>query len=156
MRKYESAAGRYTDSQADRMGRELMTLSNSLDKELQPQDVVRWAKKNKRSEIHKQMDWNDTSAANKWRMQQARLIICDISIIDSGESESLRAFHSVVVDRGTDQERRRYVPLISVTKSEDEAEQVVATAKREIADWKNRYRKYRNYLSQYFDGLDGV
>lgn len=30
------------------------------------------------SELHKCFDWNDAEAAEKWRLQQARLIVCNL------------------------------------------------------------------------------
>lgn len=45
------------------------------DRMLHCNEVVAWAKKNTRSELHAALDWDDKSAAHKFRLSQVRQLI---------------------------------------------------------------------------------
>lgn len=47
----------------------------SKDKMLHAENVVAWAKRNTRSALHRQFEWNNTKAASEFRLWQARRLI---------------------------------------------------------------------------------
>ena len=63
----------------DLVNSELHKISKNRD-EISPQDIVEYAKKNENSELHKCFTWDDTEAAEKWRVHQARQILCNLKI----------------------------------------------------------------------------
>lgn len=55
---------------------ELMAIqSASRDKMLHPANIVAWAKRNQKSALHRQFEWNNSKAAERYRLWQARQII---------------------------------------------------------------------------------
>jgi|SRR5215467_4369684 len=53
---------------------ELLVIKNEHET-LQAESVVEWARRNPGSEIHGALEWNDTEAANQWRLAQVRRLI---------------------------------------------------------------------------------
>jgi hypothetical protein len=66
---------------------------------LKVEDVLNEAR-DEGSILHKHFEWDDSEAAQKYRLQQARALIqrCKITLIDSAPVE-IRAFVSLPVDR---------------------------------------------------------
>lgn len=65
---------RVKKSELDKIASELETIE-SRDGTLHPENVVEYAKKHKRSVLHKQFEWDDNAAAAAYRLEQARSII---------------------------------------------------------------------------------
>lgn len=65
---------------AETARKELEKIRKKNDGELNPQYVVNAAKSN-RHKLHKFFDWDDTSAANEYRLTQARSIIRSIVVV---------------------------------------------------------------------------
>lgn len=106
------------------------------------------AAKRPSSPLHKYFDWDDSDAATKWRVHQARMMICwvTVEVKDSPKSEPVRAFYNVhdAEEPAEGEERGRgYVTLENVMDNEDYRRQVVEGALREAEGWANRYRAYR-------------
>lgn len=49
--------------------------SASKDRMLHAANVVAWARRNRKSALHRQFEWNNTKAANEFRIWQARRLI---------------------------------------------------------------------------------
>lgn len=64
-----------------------------------PSAVVEFAKRNKRSALHKEFEWNNTKAAQQYRLEQARHLI--------------RLYVNVVPTENGDIPARMYVSLVS-------------------------------------------
>ena len=60
-----------------------------------PKQIVEKAR-NESTELHKCFDWDDTTAAEKWRIQQARQVVCCLVIkqVDDRTNETpIRTFY---------------------------------------------------------------
>jgi len=51
------------------------------EKGAQPQDLLEWAREHPDSEIHAKFTWDDSEAAEKWRLTEARTIIRSYTIL---------------------------------------------------------------------------
>lgn len=108
------------------------------DGTLSPQRVVEFAR-NKRTELHKRFDWDDTKAAEKWRLYQARAIIqVVVNVIDTrkGPIES-RAYVSLDRDRG----KNGYRTIVSVLDDPELRAELLEQAKNEAHLWSVRYKE---------------
>lgn len=104
-----------------------------------PENILE-ASKSKRSLLHRLFNWNDESAANQYRLQQARTIInnIEIVIISDGQPRQMPVFEIITKD-----DKRIYKSIEEFTI--DDAEQVRRQAIREINIWKNKLE----YFSQF-------
>lgn len=52
----------------------------SIGDDVKPQQIVDYAKDNPGSELHKCFTWDNNIAADKWRLQEARNIVCNLVV----------------------------------------------------------------------------
>lgn len=98
-----------------------------------PEQIVEFAR-NKRSELHKCFEWNDSIAAEKYRLQQARVIMCNIVYADhedASESIKIRVYQSV---------GNTYRPSVKIIQNEDEYKLLLERAYAELRSFKQRYK----------------
>lgn len=108
---------------------------------LTPSLVVE-AAKDPESPLHRYFEWDDTAAANKYRLAQARQLIGRVRI-DMGSSEKpemVRVFASVVEDN-----QRSYKSVTEIRSSAELTQQVLEQASADIRSFQKRYER--------FDGL---
>lgn len=106
-----------------------------------PEDVVSAARKED-SLIHSFFDWDDSSAAEKYRLWQARQLTKEVVI--EYEGTSVPAYYNVVVNRTeSNSGSQGYVPLERILSEEDLHNQVVAEAIRELRYWQKMYNSLR-------------
>lgn len=73
----------------------------SLDKDglLRPEVAVLWARQNPDSELHRKLEWDDSEAAEQWRVDQVRQLIRVIVVPSSETGQHVRAYVSQPSDR---------------------------------------------------------
>ena len=89
------------------------------------------------SPLHKYFDWDDTSAAQKYRLEQASSLIgaCRVLVtLKSGDEKMVPKFVNVVV-----KDVRQYLPREQVAKSANLSLQVVQSAREALESWESRY-----------------
>lgn len=91
------------------------------------------------SPLHKVFDWDDSSAGNKYRLFQARLIINNIRVEIMGNETSAFINAVVKVDKIP---MRGYISTTKALKKKDVMRQIVAIATREIEYWQRKYEAY--------------
>lgn len=70
---------------SDKVRNELLAIQRaSKDKMLHAATVVGWARRNRKSALHRQFEWNNTKAANEYRIWQARRLIQLTIVSDDG------------------------------------------------------------------------
>lgn len=117
---------------------------------LTPEHVVEDAR-SVRSPLHNAFEWNDTVAAEKYRLDQASYLIRAIIVVPQGETSDrppLRAFVNVKKD-----EQRGYTSLDVAMSDSDLRAQVVQQAWSELLGWRERYREYQE-LAKVFSVID--
>lgn len=117
---------------------------------LDPADVVADARRS-RSPLHKFFEWNDSEAAEQYRLEQARKLIRAVVIIMPDlPRRPVRAFVSVRQDGDTE---RSYTSTVAAMESPALRAQVLASARAELANWRQRYRNLEEF-SKLFDQID--
>lgn len=131
-----------SEEKAQIYGDELEKIASNQD--LTPNAVVE-AAKDENSPLHECFDWNNKTAAENWRKQQARRLInmIEIEIINNNDIMYVPAFESVTIVN-VDSNNKAYKPIAEIMSEEDYRNQLVQIAWREIKYWKDKY----GYLNQ--------
>lgn len=120
---------------------ELMSIYHR-DGALNPEAVIGVAK-DKKSALHEHFDWDDSEAAHKYRLDQARrLIRVAVMVIPSLSNEPVKQFVSIRALRGSEQ--GSYIATADLISDEAKYEMAKADALRELERIKYRY----NYISE--------
>lgn len=84
--------------------------------------------------LHKEFEWNNTKAADKWREHQARNIINSIILVDEQEQETaVRAFFKLETKTPT------YESVVSIVRQEDKYAALKEAALRELKAFQRKY-----------------
>lgn len=126
---------------AEEVGAELKKIAS-----ITPTTIVKLAK-DKSSPLHKYFEWDDTEAAKKYRLTQARNLILAIGF--ESENGFTRAFESVVINNN-----RVYIPIDKIANSPDLIDQVMKAALGELVFWKAKHQKYKTFFGGVFDEID--
>lgn len=120
---------------ANKVGKEIETINKSG--ELNRENILEYAKNNKESEIYKCFEWDDKIAGEKYRLNQATMILNSISIVIKKEQppKPIRAFVNV---RNSD-DNKIYKSIIEVLENDEEYEQLLRKAEREFKNYKEKY-----------------
>lgn len=111
-------------------------------------DLVDWAKRHPDSALYKAFEWDDTIAAQQYRLQQAaQLIRLHIS-----KEEGVRTFVSLSVDRVTG---GGYRHVQDVVKDTDLRTVMVADALAEFQRVRMKYRHLQEFV-KVFEAVDEV
>lgn len=89
------------------------------------------------SPLHKAFTWDDTEAAEKWRLEEARLLIANIRIVrstDTEERERVRGFVS------TPGRKCSYVTLDNALKKDEFRTYLLEQARRDTEAYVSKYR----------------
>lgn len=87
------------------------------------------------SELHKCFDWDDAKAAEKWRLQQARHIVCNLVIKETSDTPKpeVRLFFKTDSESG-------YKPTVLIMQDKDEYQKLLARALAELSSFKAKYK----------------
>ena len=116
---------------AQKVSDEILTLGDSVE----PSAVVEKAK-DKSTELHKCFEWRDDIAAEKYRLHQARGILCNLVIEkkdDTTVSEPIRLMYKTVENEG-------YKPIDLIMTKQDEYQALLQRAYSELRMLKNKYK----------------
>ena len=91
--------------------------------------------------LHSHFEWDDSIAAESYRVSQARAIIRIVRVVDPAADDGARAFISIASDRGTS-----YRSLADVRNSADLRDSVLAAAERDLEAFERRYKNLREVL----------
>ena len=107
-----------------------------------------------RSPIHSYFDWDNNSAADKFRLWQARMLIRTVNVIYEGlPDKQTRGFVNIKVDVGTDEPQRGYLGIARVLSDADMRSQLLERARHELREWRKRYNDL-NELAAIFEAID--
>jgi len=122
--------------------KELKVIADKHDGVLKPDDVVKFAKSSKTS-LHKAFDWDDTTAAHKWRIDQARALIrFSVEVITiKNKDVTVRVFMSPVAkERDSNGNGNSGYKLVStLLKTKMGRQDILDTALSELETFKNKY-----------------
>lgn len=104
---------------------------------LRPADVVEFAR-DPATALHTRFEWDDSKAADQYRLEQARLIIrCTVRLIHP-DSPPVHAYVSLHDDRRAGDSYRSIVDVLADPRLR---EQLLAQALREAESWRMRYER---------------
>jgi len=131
---------------------ELDTLAEASEGYLSPRSVVKWAEQHPDSALHAKFEWDDSKAAQKYRLSQARQIIRVHveTVVENGQNT--RAFVSLQKDRVPE---RGYKALRDVLDDPVERRILVAQARRELARLRQKYAILEE-LGGVWDAIDAA
>lgn len=109
---------------------------NFPDGKVDAEDLVDLSKDPK-AITHRYFDWDNKSAAHRWRIHQAQRYIK--AIVVSVEGEDTPAFHHVYLK---DEDKTSYVRVDECLKNDDLWQQVIQEALRQAESWSARYQRY--------------
>ena len=135
------------------------TVSRELDiigEEAKPQQIVDYARTHKKSELHKCFTWDDDKAAEKWRLQEARLITCNLvycEVHSNGKQEPVT--YRV---RMRNETTGGYKKLSVMINQPEEYEKLLAMAVSELRNFKCKYEKLSSAekLRAVFEAIDAI
>lgn len=117
------------------VGEELERIRSAHSGELYPAHVIE-AAKNPKNPLHKHFEWDDKIAAEKFRLDQARLLIRVIRIED--DAGDIRRQYISVRGPGA-----KYLTIDDVLKSRDLSEKVLGQAEADLRAWTIRYKQLK-------------
>lgn len=104
--------------------------------------------------LHKSFTWNDTEAARKWRLHQARnLIRVHVNVIWP-DTKPTRVFVSLMEDRRSGV---GYRSAVDVLEDDELRDQLIAQAKRDADLWRKKYGILRDVAAKILhDVAEGI
>lgn len=145
--KYEWKVQGVWKQDANIVGHELEELASSNN--LCPETVLEKAK-DLNNPLHNLFEWDDSVAAEKYRLGQARQIIQQIVIVNDNpntENKSVRAFVT------TSNNDCHYQTITTVIQDPEAYEVLLARAKMELRAFKEKYKNLVEF-KELFDELD--
>ena len=116
---------------------------------VKPDEIVKYAREHTDSELHKCFTWDDSAAAVKWRIHEARSIVGNLVIAKEQEGESeptyIRIFHKT--------EETNYQPISLYVKDMDKYKMLLDEAMRELRTFKKKYANLSE-LQEILDLID--
>lgn len=108
------------------------------------------------SPLHGYFEWNNTKAADKYRLWQARMLIRSVSVVYEmdGDGKSNRGFVNMTVTVDNKPERG-YIGIARAMSDDELREQLLKQAKQEAQEWRRRYNNLTE-LSEVFAAIDNL
>lgn len=110
----------------------------SVGDEVTPEQVLDKAK-DESSELHKCFDWNDSSAAEKYRMHQARLVLNTLIVVKQDVSKKEEPVQFRVMMKNDNASGSGYKQTLIMVRDEDEYQKLLEQARRELRAFKQKY-----------------
>ncbi|KKM26319.1 hypothetical protein LCGC14_1585990 [marine sediment metagenome] len=94
---------------------------------------------NELSPLHRYFQWDESKAANEYRLWQARELIAKVRIIY--EDKKLDAYYNVKI-RIDGKLQQGYASITKIISDSDLRDQVIGQALKEIGYWQKKYAEY--------------
>lgn len=126
---------------------ELERIRRSAGGFLRPQDVVEFAR-DESSALHGHFTWDDSEAAEKYRLAEARALIRVCVVLHEETSEKVRAFVSLTPDRRTE---GGYRAMAEILDDQVMMDILLRDAVAEVASFRRKLERYKELAE--FHGL---
>lgn len=139
-------------SKPDLIKLELETLAEANNGLLRPETVVEFAK-DPNTALHSRFEWDDTEAATKYRIWQARqLIKVVVNILPNENETEYQVFVSLKSDRLNG---GGYRALVDVMSNDDQRKELLTQAHNDFKLWQKKYQQLKE-LAPVFDKMAEV
>lgn len=131
--------------------------ANEIGEVTTPEKVVEIAR-DEGTELHKCFEWNDTIAAEKYRVVQAREVLRSIVIrvTEEAHEEGERKSQEIVMRKyESGAERKEYKSVQMIVQNVDEHQKLIAQAKRELESFRKRYEGILE-LAEVLEAIDNI
>lgn len=119
----------------------------SIGDKATPQQLLDYAKNNQDSELHKCFEWDDSVAAEKYRLEQARKILTFIVRVPANKENPPIREYQITTERCT------YQPTRTFLSNQNEYENLLKRAYAELESFKKKY-KILTELEDVFKAID--
>lgn len=111
-------------------------LQEEYGEEYTPAEVLELAR-DEHTELHKCFQWDDSIAAERWRLEQARQVCKSFTVvIEKADKKEPQRFRVVQHDK----EDKVYRPVVFTVRDDDQYARLLKQAKEELASFKRRYK----------------
>ena len=117
-------------------------------------DVVNLAS-DEGTELHKCFTWDNDKAADKWRLQEARIIVSNLKITYIKNEDEEPVETKVRVFYKNDSSKSSYKSTPFIVSEMDEHEKLLERAKRELEMFRAKY-KMLTELNEIFEMIDAL
>lgn len=125
----------------------------SIGESATPQQILDKAR-DSTTELHKCFEWDDSVAAEKYRLQQARQIVGSLvyqkAETEQPEAPKIRVMQSIVTE-----DTMAYKPVKVIVQNQNEYSQLLTRAKKELTAFKSRYERLSE-LEEVFRSIDSL
>ena len=135
---------------------ELMFIKDQNNGFIDPVVVVDFAR-NENTALHNRFEWDDTEAAEKYRVWQARMIIrMELVVLpETGKKDKLvRSFVSLVSDRKAEQDKG-YRFMVDVLSDTDLRGRLLEEARKDMLIFRRKYSQLTE-LAKVFVAMDEI
>lgn len=112
-----------------------------------PQEIVEIAR-NEDSELHKCFEWDDSIAAEKYRIMQARTILLNLVVVNKPKDEPVRVYQISAT-------KNVYQPTTFFMKNPTEYQTLLSRAMGELRSIQKRYSQLAE-LETVFEAIDSL
>jgi len=152
IKEYQWRDGYRLDADPEAITGEFNRLRKKLDRRVQAEDVVKAAKP-KNSLLHHLFEWDDSTAAQKYREDQARYIMRAVVVVyEKPDKQELkvRVIHHVAE---TANEPAGYDHVETIFEDPEAQRNVLAEALEELKKWRRKYAALSE-LAEVFATID--
>lgn len=153
-KKFKATKGAPFDkNKAQIYGKELDKISMKNNGTLTPNDVVEEAR-SIYNPLHEVFEWDNTAAADRYRLHQARQLINHITVEVKFDHTSREQKAWISMDETPEEEKTniKYIDVVRVLTEKPLREQMLLSAIKEVEYWQERYNDYRE-LNQIFTSI---
>ena len=122
----------------------------SIGESYTAKDILELAR-DETTELHKCFDWDDTTAAEKWRLHTARMICCSLKVVVQSEDKPPVSYRIIQHDT----QEKAYKPVVLTVRNDDEYARLLKQAKAEMKLFKERYKRIVE-LESVIDEIDRI
>lgn len=137
-------------SSAQYVGERLAELER-INGKLTAPDVIKDAR-SPTSPLHKYFEWDDSKAAQQYRLSQARQLIAHVYVRSVDNTDIPKPVRAFVNLRSHSEEERRYESVHLVLADPLKRARLLAQARRELMDWQKRHQQ----LEEFTDVFDAI
>jgi len=138
-------------AELEKLRKELGLRKTSL---LKPEDVVKLSNdEEKYPNLHSFFEWDDPTAAQEYRLNQARHLLVRVKILPNGVEEPFQAYVSLKSDRIKN--GGGYRETVAVLSSKKLRAELLKQAMEEANYWKEKYSQLEE-LSVIFDAIEKI
>jgi hypothetical protein len=134
------------ESNRDRYKLELENIEKKYNGIITPEIMVKEAR-NPSNALHNWFDWEDTMAARKWRLHQARVLmgVIKITVNNNLSDKEYRKYLNVTITNDDGEAESVYINTNKVMQDNQLRSQIISKALKEIEYWKRIYEDYREF-----------